>query len=44
MKITITSGGTPETAYPTNFPSIGSPNLMATDLLANKTPADPSVT
>jgi len=40
----IISGGTPATAYATNLPIIGNPSFSATDLLARRTPAAPSVT
>jgi len=42
--IPMTSGGTPMTEYATNFPKIGSFSFSATDLLAKRTPAAPSVT
>lgn len=42
--IPIISGGTPATAYDLYLAKIGNPSLTATDLLANNTPAAPSVT
>jgi len=42
--IPITSGGTPATEYPTTLAKMGSPKLLATDLLTSKTAAAPSVT
>jgi hypothetical protein len=42
--IPITSAGTPATAKLRILPLIGSPNFLATDLLAKRTTAAPSVT